>query len=103
MQINSNGGCNLFTESTPHQLWFDCLQCVIRVLRHSELPASNTSDTALMFSDFRLQLKAPIKLGSEFNLKGPAMFHWTAVECDCKIRFGLTAIPVQYSASMCLQ
>ena len=53
MQFNSNGGCNLITASSLHQLWFDCLQCVIRVLRNSELPASDTSDTSFMFSDFR--------------------------------------------------
>ena len=69
MQFNSNGGCNLFTASSLHQLWFDCLQCVIRVLRHSELSASNTPDTALLFSDFGLQLKAPIELGPELNLQ----------------------------------
>ena len=106
MQFNSNGGCNLFTASSLHQLWFECLQCVIRVQRHSELPASNTSHTALLFSDFRFQSKARIELGSEFNLKGPAMFHSTALERGRKIRLGLTAIPLQYSAysaSMCLQ
>ena len=102
MQINPKGGCNLFTASSPHQLWSDCLQCVIRVLQHSELPVSNTSDTALLFSDFRFQLKAPIQLGSECNLKGPAMFHSTAVERDRQISLGLTAIPLQYSAPMCL-
>ena len=80
MQFNSNGGCNLFTASSLHQLWFDCLQCVIRVLRHSELPASNTSNTALLFSHFGFQLKAAIESGPEFNLKGPAMIHSTAVE-----------------------
>ena len=69
MQFNANGGCNLFTASSLHQLWFDCLRCVIRVLQHSELPASNTSDTGLLFSDFRFQLKAPIELASEFNLQ----------------------------------
>ena len=103
MQINSNGGCNLFTASLLHQLWFDCLQSVIRVLPHSELPASNTSDTALLFSDFRFPLNPPIELGSEFDIKGPAVFPSTAVERDRKICFGLTAIPLQYSVPMCLQ
>ena len=69
MQFNYNGGCNLLTASSLHQLWFDCLQCVIRLLPHSELPASNTSDTALLFSDFGFQLKAPIELGSECSLQ----------------------------------
>ena len=54
MQFNSNGGCNLFTASSLHQLRFDCLQSVIRVLRHSELPPSNTPDTAVLVSVFGL-------------------------------------------------
>ena len=76
MQFNSNGGCNLFTASSLHQFWFDCLQCVIRVLRNSELPASNTSDTAFLFSDFRFELKALIDLGSEFIFQSFAKNIW---------------------------
>ena len=103
MRINSNGGCNFFTASSLHQLWFDCLQCVIGVLQHSQLPASNTSDTAPLYSDFRFELNAPIELGSEFNFEGPAVFPSTAVERDRKICLGLTAIPLQCSAPMYLQ
>ena len=62
MQFNSNDSCNLFAASSPHQLWFHCLQCVIGVQQHSELPASNTSNTALLFSNFKFQFDGSYRI-----------------------------------------